>query len=206
MNKYHHPVHKFEDNATYFLTARTYNNQPTMKGDEKKQLFLDSLKSGFQHEGINLSQGAGINPLGFHCDDSLMPGFQPVGNSAFRLIAWVILDNHYHIEFEAKESKILPKIINQLHGKLSCLFNKMDNMRGRKIFQNYWDTCIREEKDLWTRFNYIHHNPVKHGYSRRMEDYTFSSFGYYLGQKGREWLDDCFGRYPVIDFTLKEED
>jgi putative transposase len=134
--------------------------------------------------------------------DSLKAGFRDNG---YVLNAWAILDNHYHIEFKVKEANMLSKIINQVHGRLSYLFNKMDDEPGRKIFQNYWDTCIREEKDLWTRFNYIHHNPVKHGYCKKMQDYSFSSFGYYLEEKGREWVDDCFSKYPIIDFMLKEE-
>jgi len=207
--EFHHPIHKFEDNALYFLSARIYKSQPILKSDEKKELFLDSLKAGFLEVG-------------------------------YELFAWVILDDHYHIEFEAKEAKKLSGLINpdfaiaksarradrlnparrgnpkqisnanfginHIHGKFSYLFNKMDKSRGRKVFQNYWDTCIREEKDLWTRFNYIHHNPVKHGYCDRMEGYRFSSFARYLNEKGREWLDDCFMSYPVVDFTLKEGD
>jgi putative transposase len=135
--------------------------------------------------------------------DSLKAGFHKYD---YMLYAWVILDEHYHIEFEAQDSKMLSKIMNQLHGSLSYLFNMMDSTKGRKIFQNYWDTCVREEKDLWRRFNYIHHNPVKHGYCQNMEDFTFSSFTYYLKERGKAWLDDCFSTYPIVDFTLKEED
>jgi len=109
----------------------------------------------------------------------------------YELKAWVILDNHYHLEFKTDRGNILSKILNRVHGNISYTINKMDNQEKRKVFQNYWDSCIRSERDLWTRFNYIHHNPVKHGYSQRMEEY------------GKEWLDDCFQKYPIIDFTLE---
>jgi len=32
------------------------------------------------------------------------------------------------------------------------------------------------------------------------KDWEFSSYGYYLREKGEEWLADCWERYPVIDY------
>ncbi|MCK5413092.1 MAG: transposase [Candidatus Pacebacteria bacterium] len=80
----------------------------------------------------------------------------------YRLYAWVILDNHYHIEFKTRLGRNLSKAINLIHGRTAFEINKIDNKKGRKIFQNYLDYCIRHEKDFYRHFNYIHHNPVKH--------------------------------------------
>jgi len=74
------------------------------------------------------------------------------------------------------------------------------------VWHSYWDTCIRGENDYWRRFNYIHHNPVKHGYVSQIEDWSFSSYGYYLKHKGRDWLMDAFLQYPVVDLTDREDD
>ena len=119
----------------------------------------------------------------------------------YKIIAWVILDNHYHILFKSELSSNLSKIINKVHGLVSYKINKLDELRGRKIFQNYWDKCIRNEKDFWCHFNYIHHNPVKHRYVKKMKDYKFSSYNYWLEKKGKEWLSSCFTTYPIIDFS-----
>ena len=40
-----------------------------------------------------------------------------------------------------------------------------------------------------------------HGYTKNMKDYKFSSYQYYLKIRGKEWLDDSFSTYPIIDFT-----
>ncbi len=88
-----------------------------------------------------------------------------------------------------------------IHGKVSYLVNKKENETGRKVFQNYWDRCIRDEADFWKHFNYIHHNPIKHGCVKNMEDYKFSSYGFWLNKKGKGWLDSCFRLYPIVDFT-----
>ena len=72
---------------------------------------------------------------------------------------------------------------------------------GRQVWHNYWDTCVRTEADYWTRFNYIHYNPIKHGYVKQFSNWPFSSYGYYLERRGEGWLLDVIERYPVIDFT-----
>ena len=120
----------------------------------------------------------------------------------FELVAWVVLDNHYHIEFKAGEAKVLSKIINLIHGKTSYLVNKLDCVRDRKVFQNYWDHCIRDEKDYYKHFNYIHHNPIKHGYKKEMEGYKFSSYNEWVSKYGVEWMESCFKLYPITDFTV----
>ena len=116
------------------------------------------------------------------------------------LLAWVMLDDHYHLLLKTKLGNELLHFIGRLHGSTSRQINLQDRVVGRKIWHNYWDSCIRNEVDLWARFNYIHQNPVKHGYVRNLEDWPFSSYHFYLREKGAEWLEDCLRLYPVIDY------
>jgi putative transposase len=122
-----------------------------------------------------------------------------------KLLAWVILDNHYHLLLKMRRGKDLSRFVSRLHGSTSRQINLWDGATGRQVWHNYWDTCVRDENGLWKRFNYIHQNPVKHGYVRQLEEWPFSSYHYYLRTKGRDWLANCFARYPVIDF-LKGDD
>jgi putative transposase len=116
------------------------------------------------------------------------------------LCAWVVLRNHYHLLLKSRVGDGVGKFIGRLNGRTSYEFNLIDNTKGRRVWYNYWDTCIRSEADYWTRFNYIHNNPVKHGYIQHPADWEFSSYRYYLRTKGEEWLADCWQRYPVIDY------
>lgn len=115
------------------------------------------------------------------------------------LRAWVVLRNHYHLLLKSQRGMDIGKFIGRLNGRTSHEFNLLDNATGRQVWYSYWDTCIRTEADYWTRFNYIHNNPVKHGYVQRHEDWDFSSYRYYLRAKGQDWLADCWQRYPAID-------
>lgn len=121
------------------------------------------------------------------------------------LYAWTILPNHYHLLLKITKGVDLAVFVRKLHSKSAIAINKLDKKHGRQIWYNYWDTCIRLEKDFWMRFNYIHQNAVKHGYAEKMEHYKFSSFNHYLKNKGQEWLDSCFELYPIVDFTLEND-
>jgi putative transposase len=129
-----------------------------------------------------------------------------IGEFQVKLAAWVILDNHYHVLLKSHVGNDLSRFFGRQHGRTAFELNGRDDTRGRQMWHNYWDICIRTEADYWTRFNYIHHNPVKHGYARQMEDWPFSSYRHYLEHKGAEWLTDAFRQYPIIDFTDSDDD
>ncbi|XOU93955.1 MAG: REP-associated tyrosine transposase [Candidatus Kerfeldbacteria bacterium] len=131
--------------------------------------------------------------------NSLKAEFQSGG---YELMAWVVLSNHYYILFKVRHAKSISNRINYLHGRTSYLINKMENKKGRQIFQNYWDYCIRNEVDYWKHFNYIHHNPIKHGLTKNLKSYQFSSYDYWIAKKGTEWMNLCFANYPIVDFTI----
>ncbi|MCJ7646045.1 transposase [bacterium] len=125
---------------------------------------------------------------------------------SFELIAWVLLDHHYHMMIEVGLGKRLGAFISNLHVNSSRFLNKFENKNGRKIWYQYWDRCVRSEADFWTRINYIHYNPAKHGYVANLREYLFSSYNLYLETKGKDWMDSCFLNYPIIDFALEEGD
>lgn len=116
--------------------------------------------------------------------------------------AWTILDNHYHLLVNILKGNIIPELMKAINGKSAFLLNRLDKIKKRKIWFNYWDTCIRTEKDFWMRFNYIHHNSVKHSYTKKMDDYAFSSYNQWIAKEGVEWMSNTFEKYPIIDFTL----
>ena len=122
-----------------------------------------------------------------------------------RLMAWVILDNHYHLLLETSAGEALSGFVGRLHGSTSRRLNLLDGTQGRKVWHNYWDTCVRDERGLWTRFNYVHQNPVKHGYVSDLVAWPYSSYLYYLRTRGEEWLADCWASYPVVDYAQGDD-
>ncbi len=120
--------------------------------------------------------------------------------------AWVVLSSHYHALLKFQHGRDLSKFVQRLHGRTSHKVNVLDNLQGRKIWYSYWDTCIRGETDFWTRFNYIHYNPVKHGYVHNPEDWEYSSYRFYLQEEGDEWLAKCWLNYPAKDLLQEDNE
>lgn len=119
----------------------------------------------------------------------------------YKVFCWVINSDHYHLLFQTRKGKDLQEIFHKLHGRTSFQWNKADITPGRKVWQNYFDTCVRNQGSFFRHLNYIHHNPIKHNLVKAMKDYPWSSYNFYLKKYGKEWIDDCFEQYPVIDFT-----
>jgi putative transposase len=61
--------------------------------------------------------------------------------------------------------------------------------------RRFWEHWIREEADLRRHVDYVHFNPVKHGYVRRAGDWRWSSFQRFVREG---WYDPGWGeREPV---------
>lgn len=115
------------------------------------------------------------------------------------VIAWVVLPNHYHLLTKTVDFKWLGKELRLIHGKLARQWNLEDNLSG-KMWCSYSDRAIRSEQHYYTVLNYIHYNPVKHNYVKSPYDWQESSVHWYYENKGREWLRDCWVKYPVKDY------
>jgi putative transposase len=90
-----------------------------------------------------------------------------------------------------------------MHGRTSKAINEEDGSRGRKNWYRCQDRIIQSERHFWTTVNYIHHNPVKHGYVEKWQDWPFSSVHWYLETKGRPWLYETWEEYPLRGYGDK---
>ncbi len=48
--------------------------------------------------------------------------------------------------------------------------------------KRFWEHAIRDEADFARHFDYVHFNPVKHGYVSQVSDWPFSTFHRYVKQ------------------------
>lgn len=121
------------------------------------------------------------------------------------LIAYAILNNHAHFIIKIADSKTLPKMIAEINGASARAINVADDAIERKIWWNYFDKIIRDEKDFFKHLNYIHQNPIKHQITKDF-DYKFSNYNSWLKIKGKEYLDDSFEKYPIVDFIIYQDE
>jgi putative transposase len=73
--------------------------------------------------------------------------------------------------------------------------------RERSVWQRrFWEHTIRDERDLGTHMDYIHYNPVKHGYVKCPHDWPWSSFARWVrvGRYTPDWACACRGTPPPL--------
>jgi len=122
----------------------------------------------------------------------------------FRIEAMVVLPDHLHCiwtlptgdaDFANRWSLIKAGFSRQLPtGEQRSRSRERRGERG--IWQRrYWEHLIRDEADFVRHMDYIHWNPVKHGWVRRVRDWPWSSFHSYVRQ----------GVYP-LDWATAADD
>lgn len=114
--------------------------------------------------------------------------------------AWCILPNHYHLLARIERIGEFAQRLGQLHGRTSYELNRMDGTRGRRVWYRCQDRCMRSDGHFYASLNYIHHNPVRHGYVTKWQDWPFSSIHWYCETNGRDWMFDLWRRYPLLGY------
>ena len=83
-------------------------------------------------------------------------------------------DDNYSIRwqlFKALFSKTIPKDLQPERSESRI------NKRELAVWQRrFWEHRIRDELDYQRHMDYIHYNPVKHGYVSRVQDWQYSTF------------------------------
>ncbi|MBI1320542.1 MAG: hypothetical protein GC168_16580 [Candidatus Hydrogenedens sp.] len=145
----HSPSHLFLPGAAYCVTAGTYGKEHFFNTEAK----LDHLQSSL---------------------------FEEAERWHWRLQAWAILANHYHFVAHAPEDAgSLIRLLRALHSKSAIWLNQLDGVRGRKVWYQYWDTCLSFDRSYWARLHYVHTNPEKHGVAANAENYRWCSMAWF---------------------------
>ena len=113
--------------------------------------------------------------------------------------AWVVQPNHYHVLVQI-DLDVLRPWLGRLHNGKATQWNREDGTPGRKVWHGFSDRRMRSERHYYATLNYIHANPVRHGYAEMATEWPWSSLHDYLETHGREILADWWRRYPVHDY------
>lgn len=147
----------------------------------------------FEHKPI-----IGISPERLaECEDGLIKLCESCG---VQLYAWSVLPNHYHLLIQTDDVRqFQSKALGKFHGLTSFKWNNEDGSRGRKVWYKSLERPMNSNRHFFASLNYIHHNPVKHGYVTRWQDWTYSSAARYLAEVGREKAAETWREYPILD-------
>ncbi|MGZ5028180.1 MAG: REP-associated tyrosine transposase [Methylobacter sp.] len=129
----------------------------------------------------------------------------------FVIEAMVVLPEHLHTIWKLPEGDAdYPMRWSLIKSGFSRRLEKTELIRAsrfkkreRGIWQRrYWEHQIRDEWDFEKHADYIHYNPVKHGYVKRPADWPFSTFHRYMqiGMLPEHWASNL----AIEDVTCGE--
>jgi putative transposase len=148
-------------NAINFITTVTHDRIPYLESDGDIKLFWETLK--------------------------VVQTLHP-----FHLMAYVIMPDHFHWLMTLPEDKPnFSEVIHSIKRNFVINYKKAHKIHTpTKIFQSrFWDHVIRSETDLRNHIDYIHWNPVKHGYSPTVDIWQHSSYSFWeaRGYYAADW-------------------
>jgi putative transposase len=117
--------------------------------------------------------------------------------------AWCLLPNHYHVLVTTESISELSAELGRFHGRSSYRWNGEEERRGRHVWYRCQDRAIRSERHFWASVNYIHNNPVRHGYVEKWQDWPWSSAMEFLDSMGRDEAMRIWKEYPIRNYGKK---
>jgi REP element-mobilizing transposase RayT len=142
----HRYEHWYLDNQVYFITARCRERFPAFASEQAKLIFWDRFE--------------------FYTREF---GFTP----------WItsLLDNHYHTLSYLRVGENLGTMMQRLHGSVAKLVNDVLPVRRRPFWRaaghrDYFDGCIRDEKQCRRAYRYTLIQAVRHGIVADWRDYS----------------------------------
>ena len=167
---WHRPPHRASERTRYHVTAACFEHRPYIGQSEERMQAFCQRLLGV-----------------FKAHDALIH-------------AWCVLPNHYHALIETTAILAVLADLGRMHGRLSFEWNGQENTRGRQVWCGAAERYMRNDAHFWATMNYIHHNPVHHGYVEKWEQWPFSSAPAFLKSVGRERAETIWREYPILDY------
>jgi REP element-mobilizing transposase RayT len=145
----HRGQHRFEhwyvSNQVYFITGRCRDKHPAFTSEQAKRVFWDR----FEHHA---SQG--------------------------QFFPWVasVMTTHYHVLGYCRDGGVFGRMMQRIHGSVAKLVN--DTLPQRRVpfwdtegHQDYFDGCLRDERQCRLTYRYVLTQSVRHGICADWREY-----------------------------------
>ncbi len=150
------------EGGTYFFTVVTYGRIPIFNNSAARKLLHDAWLdtcSRFPFESIAIC----LLPDHLHCIWRLPEG-----------------DADYSKRWRVIKEKFTKKYLREIGPGEERNPSRLLRNEAAIWQRRFWEHTIEDEEDLETHLDYIHYNPVKHGYVESVLNWQWSSFHRYV--------------------------
>lgn len=96
----------------------------------------------------------------------------------FRIFAYVIMDDHYHLLIQTLNIPI-SKIMHRINSRYAKYYNQITGNTGSVFKKRYRSVLVEDGSYLWNLIKYIHYNPVAAHICSTVVEYKWSSDIFY---------------------------
>ena len=126
------------------------------------------------------------------------------------LICYCLMPNHYHLIVYVKENGALEKAMQKFSIGYAKAINKGQNRVGHLFQGRYKNKLVPDNNYLLHLSRYIHLNPVKAGLVKKPEEYNYSSYLEYVGDRKSGFLNfkivtDQMENYKEFVISFQED-
>jgi len=97
----------------------------------------------------------------------------------FKIYAYVVMDNHFHMVVECGRKNNISRIMQPILLSYSCYYRNRNKYVGHVWQGRFKSKIIEGEKYIIECIDYIHQNPVKSNIVNNAKEYLWSSAKFY---------------------------
>lgn len=150
--------------GSYFFTVATFGRQPLLTQDATRLVLRQGIELARHVHPFTIDAWV-LLPDHLHCIWTLPPG-----DAGFSK-RWALIKRHVTRQSATNRDAAKPFSVS-----------RRKRHEGRLWQRRFWDHAIRDEADLRAHLDYIHWNPVKHGYVTQVKDWPYSTFYRYAAR------------------------
>jgi len=168
----------------YFFTVVTYNRLPILTNEPCRRLLHQAwgeTREQFPFETVAVC----LLPDHLHC-------------------IWKLpeMDADYSVRWKVLKSHFTKKYLKEIGAGEERNESRLKRGEAAIWQRRFWEHTILDQMDLETHIDYVHYNPIKHGFVSRAADWPWSSFLRFVkeGVYDIEWIGNGEDRLRMVDW------
>lgn len=172
------------EGGLYFFTVVTYNRLPILTSEPCRKLLHQAWQATREQHPFE-TLAVCLLPDHLHC-------------------IWKLPENdaNYSLRWQMLKSLFTKRYLKEIGPGGERNASRLKRGEAAVWQRRFWEHTILDPMDLEIHIDYIHYNPIKHGYVKRAADWPWSSFSRFVqwGIYDAEWIGGNEGRLGMLEW------
>ncbi len=176
----------------YHIFNRSTGQIPIFKGKRECDIFLDSVRFYLQPKPVTKFSIFRNNrqSFNFNLDQKLVT-----------IVNYSLMPTHFHFTLQQEMEKGIQQFVQRISNSFAHYFSIKYKKRGHIFEDKFKAVRIETDEQLLHLSRYIHLNPVTSYLVENPEDYFYSSYAAYIGERKSDIIDFSY----IINYSRSVE-